>query len=74
MYVSGAIGFGLSDELYSVKNLYYGESLLFLGRVSAGVDFPIGNIITITSDYSLWFIEDLTLASNYSVGFSIDLN
>lgn len=74
LYVSGAIGFGLSDELYSVKNPYYGESLLFLGRVSAGVDFPIGNIITITSDYSLWFIEDLTLASNYSVGFSIDLN
>lgn len=75
LYVSGAIGFGCSDELYSVKKYHYGEeALLFLGRVSAGVDFPIGNIVTITSDYSLWFIEDLTLASNYSIGFSIDLN
>lgn len=76
LYVSGAIGLGCSDDLYSTRRYYYDgeEALLFLGRVSAGVDFPIGDLFTITSDYSLWFIEDCSLASNYSIGFSIDLN
>ncbi|MCQ2590089.1 MAG: hypothetical protein MJ179_06660 [Treponema sp.] len=73
LYISGALGFGTSSDLSISGHSDY-DPMLFLARFSTGVDFPIGSLLVLTSEYSLWIVEDAGVASNYSIGFSIDLN
>lgn len=74
LFIGGAVGIGTAPSLYN--NYYYtaDEDVLLLVKFNCGIDFPIGKLIVLTTDYSMWWVEQAGLCYNYSFGVAIDLN
>lgn len=73
-YFSASCGFGLGDMYISSIYADYLEPIIMLGKLSTGIDFPIGKKVVLTSDFSFWFLPERCTAVNYGFGCSIDLN
>lgn len=74
LYFGATVGFGSNSGLKRIKGYSYEEEILLLTKVNFGIDFPIGDILVLTSDYSMWYVEDAGWAPNCNFGIALNLN
>lgn len=75
IYVGGAVGFATNTYLYN-NDYYYGtaDEVLLVSKFNCGVDFPIGDLLILTTDYTFWYLEQAGWTYNYNFGVSLNLN
>lgn len=73
-YMGATVGIGTNSLLVNERAKSYDGDVLLLTKFNFGVDFPIGDILVLSSEGSMWYVEDAGWAPCCNFGVSLNLN